>query len=1129
MSENALREAHAVDREQAHRNDARRILQRVVLALDSLPSSGVRWPFELLQNAHDFGAREGEDFVEIEFSQQDDNLVVSHNGRIFSIPELKALLSGGSSKEFDGIDTTGRFGTGFLVTHAISSRVDVDGILQTADGEVETFRIKLDRPPDEAQILKNIELTDEAFGAAQPAPEILNIPTASFTYHGANSEVVRMGLDRLEQTIPYLYGTCDNLGEVRIRRPEKTVVFGRKLPHDTELKDIDGFLLREAVVTASDGAATRQFAAVSILAQVKTDMDGIADGKDTSAGLLLILKQDDDEESSIVFPEPGFPRIFVQFPINETGALPFNTVLESRFTPKQERDGITMNPQDRGLLRAALSAFPSMVEYAVRSGWQNAHGLALIDVPKQALGGETASSEELAWWKEVIGEVAGATASKPIISTGTEYFPAISEDKEFVSFPVPAAGETERFPVNYDSLYDLAERVTDIHLPDKAVAREWEAIAGRWADIGLPVSRLGLRELVEWVKTGCRTISDLPIAGDPFVWLADLLLIISDLPEEMNKRTFLNGMLPDQHSELRTASDLRFDGGISDDLKEIADAISLDLRSKLLHGHLVEVLGSPGYESAKTLAEETLGQPYPESEALEAVLDRLDERLPEDSSISSADGPSPLHTSARLVAFLAPEEENTGLLRRCPLLTAEDKIVRLANNLQILAPVSHWNDSARPYKDLYTQNRMLSDRYTDDAELNAALAFLIERSLALPGPFFKGRRSSPVEGPLLKEISPDCPVERLTYRLHEFGQIAFLANELVPRCGNDQELAELLLGFVVNVAAKEDPEWHNTWRTTFRPRDGEEVQFQTYNSTWPFELKVRSWLPVIDDEGKIVGQVPANEANLRPLLGNEWLQDNPPGIDLLHRAFGFRRLTLMLENLDEGVEQDLVQLLQDPDLVKSAAANLDLLRATVSNPEVARILSEAEAEEIQEIREELDKKKRQNEVRNRNNNFGHAVQEAVKKAIEAMGPMRLELVDWGYDYEVFPDGASFTFEVGSYFLEVKATTTRDVRLTPTQANKAWREPDRFVLCVVDLYGQQIKEHWEPADIVPWAKIVTRIGGEFEEIHKGVTGFSDTGKPVYLRNEEMLRYGVSLDLWSQGVSIAEWVHSLSGLP
>ena len=503
----------------------------------------------------------------------------------------------------------------------------MDGILQTAEGQLETFQIELIRPPDEARILENIELTDEAFGAAQLAHDILNTPTASFTYHDANYEVVRAGLGRLEQTVPYLYATCDNLGEVRIQRPGKTVVFKRKSPPDTEFKDIDGFLLKETIVTASEGTATRQFAAISILVKAETDMDG----KDTSAGLLLVLEQYDGEESSIIFPDPGFPRIFVQFPINETGALPFNVVFESKFNPKPERDGITMNPKDKGLLRAALSAFPSLMEYAVSSGWENAHGLALIDVPKQALGGETASSEELAWWKELIREVAAATASKPIILTGMGYFPAISDDEEVVSFPFPSAGENEQFPVNYDSLYDLAERVTDIHLPDKAVAREWEAIAGRWADIGLPVHRVGLRELVEWVKTGCRTISDLPIAGDPFVWLADLLLIISGLPEEMNKRTFLNGMVPDQNSQLRTANDLRFDGGISEDMKEIADTIGLDLRSKLLHCRLVEVLGSPGYESAKTFVEETLGQPYPESEAVESVLDRLDERLPEDS------------------------------------------------------------------------------------------------------------------------------------------------------------------------------------------------------------------------------------------------------------------------------------------------------------------------------------------------------------------------------------------------------------------------------------------------------------------------------------------------------------------
>lgn len=111
-------------------------------------------------------------------------------------------------------------------------------------------------------------------------------------------------------------------------------------------------------------------------------------------------------------------------------------------------------------------------------------------------------------------------------------------------------------------------------------------------------------------------------------------------------------------------------------------------------------------------------------------------------------------------------------------------------------------------------------------------------------------------------------------------------------------------------------------------------------------------------------------------------------------------------------------------------------------------------------------------------------------------------------------------------MEVKATTTRDVRLTPTQAQFACDNPGRFVLCVVDLYGQKIKKDWHPTDILPYSRVITNIGGNFKEIYKGIIEFSDTGNPVHLRNEQMLRYGVSFALWGKGVSIDKWVQSLS---
>ncbi len=57
-----------------------------------------------------------------------------HDGAAFSSQELAALLSGGSSKELDSEHTTGRFGTGFLVTHVLAEETRVVGLLRVKGG-----------------------------------------------------------------------------------------------------------------------------------------------------------------------------------------------------------------------------------------------------------------------------------------------------------------------------------------------------------------------------------------------------------------------------------------------------------------------------------------------------------------------------------------------------------------------------------------------------------------------------------------------------------------------------------------------------------------------------------------------------------------------------------------------------------------------------------------------------------------------------------------------------------------------------------------------------------------------------------------------------------------------------------
>ena len=320
---------------QTTQNDAGRIRRGVAAAQQRLVRAGVRWPFELMQNAHDAGPRDDNQRVEIAFVLDDDQLVVSHTGKPFVAQELAALLSGGSSKEFDSEETTGRFGTGFLVTHALSTRVDVDGVLNTQEGP-EIFHIELERDGDEDSIVRNIERANQALESAQSvsAAAIADKPTASLVYHLVNGEVAKRGLSRLEQALPYLYATCSKLGGVRIELCEDVLLFE---PVESCEDTVGDFVINETHIAISSSDATKNVVAVRV---------GYKGGQ---SALLAVLERRGLAEHQVLLPREDFSRIFVTFPIAETDFLPFNVILDGKFAPDQERDGIAMHDADKSI------------------------------------------------------------------------------------------------------------------------------------------------------------------------------------------------------------------------------------------------------------------------------------------------------------------------------------------------------------------------------------------------------------------------------------------------------------------------------------------------------------------------------------------------------------------------------------------------------------------------------------------------------------------------------------------------------------------------------------------------------------------------------------------------------------
>jgi hypothetical protein len=189
MSDAALQIYNEGLAQQHNRNEARRIRSRVNEARRNPHLASERWPFELLQNALDAGPRRGHSSVRVRIRRELDRLIFEHDGAPFSSIELAALLSGGSSKEFESNATTGRFGTGFLVTHVLAERTVLRALLEVHE-HYEQFNLTLDRAGDEEAILKNINDCRTAIQEATSVPILDGVPSATFEYLVADDEAL---------------------------------------------------------------------------------------------------------------------------------------------------------------------------------------------------------------------------------------------------------------------------------------------------------------------------------------------------------------------------------------------------------------------------------------------------------------------------------------------------------------------------------------------------------------------------------------------------------------------------------------------------------------------------------------------------------------------------------------------------------------------------------------------------------------------------------------------------------------------------------------------------------------------------------------------------------------------------
>ena len=1093
MSQEAYETYQKAAQKQRYSNEARRIRTRIDQARKNQHAASLRWPFELFQNALDSGPRDTNSQVNVRLGHTDSRVIFQHDGGPFTSRELAALLSGGSSKELESPSTTGRFGTGFLVTHVLAEKVRLNGLMRVNNDSYELFELTLDRSGSEETILSNIRQSEEDLRSAKKMVDITNVLSVTIEYEYDQERVWDTGIRELQCALPYLYGTRPQLGTVELWTGSDLIE--KWIPSEAEEVSIDdGCLERRAVHVIQDEAKKDL-----LVYRFTTAPD--------SSAAALVLVESTNHDTRICLPDPKAPRIFREYPIRSSGFVPLNFVLDGKFDSEQERNALLMSDRDKTRLRQALSSAVVAVKYAIDQRWSDAHRLAHASCPRS--GFDATNPEETKWWTGVLAGFARDLAGTPIVDCGEGFFPAIS-DGAYANFIIPRLRDI-RGPreTSVDRLWPLFDAVKSLLPPRHNLAAEWTEIAEGWSGLGLELGRVCVAELAKRARADATTLEELDLDISAPEWIARYVDIVGECCNNRSGSDYssLDGLLPSQRRRLRSASQLRLDRGISETLKKICDNMGYDVRNDLLLDGFETLAESLGLQYLQMALARAISTGVAEDDIISHAVEQMTAKLPEGKRCDQAIDIH--HAAVRLLDHLwhSRGADSVSMASQIPLLAANGLAVRSSSDRPFMAPPRTWPTAAQPFAHAYPPNRVLNDLYagSDEHEVPNVTPALANWGIALVDPVI--RTTHDLQDRRLAALTDEQTAGVVIPRL-QMSQIALLQPEVLNRCQDAFDRAKALLGLVLCHVARHDETWKQPQRVQGTRQD-EHIELSIRRALWIADLKVRAWVPVPGEDGQLQKMV-ASPATIKDLLDVTWLHDNNDAIELLSECFGFDQLELRLMGItrDDGERDALRTNLAK--LIEVGGADAKLY---------ARLAEEVEAD-----------RQRHRDVE-RCRNLGLAVQEAIGAALSSYN-LDVELVDRGFDYKVAVSGddvfadAGRLLEIGSYLVEVKSTQTGQARLTPTQAATASATVDRYVLCVVDLRQARDAEleSWTPESVEKFAKMVPDVGNQVRPTYKNVEAAKHSME-VSIRNDSALRYEVTPELWEAGMSIAAWVESI----
>ncbi|OPB86650.1 hypothetical protein BAS06_15755 [Elizabethkingia miricola] len=587
------------ERDELNKITAKSILEKLMNIRQKIDTNFTarRLVWELIQNAKDNVSlcNKDQDTVDIVIEMNENNFVFSHNKGFFNNEHVRGLIrkysSSDKNRDSDNLGhlhkITGRFGTGFMTTHLLSEKVQVNGYYNEDSDGFYPFDFWIDRSgKGEREIVQGInsafEEVEKSISKSEEVILDMEDLNTSFTYpivDQKKKDLAEIAMEEVAKGIAYTLINVPEINSIKLIDEwfENSCY---------TIKEVETILYEGCDFTVynlqQDGVDTEKYYVNLWGEEIQITIPvSCTDGKYT------VLKLDN-----------SIPRLHLDFPMigTEDLNLPF-IINSSLFEPTEPRDGISLIYDDDNeisklncdLVLKAINLYRIFLSYVEENdNWYALYNLARVSNPKRH------SWIDYEWYKASIVEPLRTKLlhTKLVDVYGGDRISIQNDDNEDqVYFPYANKNE-ER-----DKIWELLKQLYPQSVPIKDDIDHWYEVI--WGDcckfsIESLSSEIENRENIENLSMSLDSEEEETISFLNKYY--NLLNLEGNHIKDIVADKY--SVIPNQLGYFKKKTELKIDKDIDDEIKAVCAMISVDPREYLIR-KMISTGGGIKYEVKK--------------------------------------------------------------------------------------------------------------------------------------------------------------------------------------------------------------------------------------------------------------------------------------------------------------------------------------------------------------------------------------------------------------------------------------------------------------------------------------------------------------------------------------------------